>query len=76
MPGILFKDDWRERINLLVTRFLRDERATLKTLTKEKKRELIGALHQEGAFQAKNAASYIADVLGLYRATVYNYLKT
>jgi len=74
-PDFLFKDDWREKINCYVNEFLRKEGLALKGLTKDKKRELIRALHQEGAFQAKHAASYIAEVLEMSRATIYNYLK-
>ncbi len=74
-PKVLFKDDWKEKINVYVSEFLKGEEASLKSLGKEKKRELIKALHQEGAFKAKNAASYVADVLDLSRATIYNYLR-
>ena len=74
-PTQLFKDDWREKINIYVTEYLTQERTTLKMLSKDKKKALVLALHQEGAFKAKNAASYVADVLDLSRATIYNYLK-
>lgn len=74
-PEVLFKDDWREKINLYVSDYLNKEGLTLKMLSKEKKRDLIQALHREGAFKAKNAANYVADVLDLSRATVYNYLR-
>ena len=74
-PKILFQDDWRERINTYVTAYLKKEKMTLKALSKEKKRTLIHALFKEGAFEAKNAADYIAEVLDLSRATIYNYLK-
>ena len=74
-PEVLFKDDWREKINLYVSDYLNKEGATLKMLSKEKKRDLIKALHREGAFNAKNAAIYVADVLDLSRATIYNYLR-
>lgn len=72
---ILFKDDWREKINLYVSEYLKKEGAILKMLSKEKKQDLIKALHREGAFKAKNAATYVADVLDLSRATIYNYLR-
>lgn len=75
-PEVLFKDDWREKINLYVSDYLSKEGLTLKMLSKEKKRDLIQTLHREGAFKAKNAANYVADVLDLSRATVYNYLRT
>lgn len=74
-PKLLFKDDWQEKINIYVTEYLKKEGLALKALTKEKKRELVHALHQKGAFQAKNAAAYIANVLGMSRATIYNYLR-
>lgn len=75
-PEILFKDDWREKINLYVSEYLKKEGTILKMLSKEKKQDLIKALHREGAFKAKNAATYVADVLDLSRATIYNYLRT
>lgn len=74
-PAVLFKDDWREKINQYVSNDLAEEGIELKHLSKDKKKALVAALHKEGAFQAKNAASYIADVLDLSRATIYNYLK-
>lgn len=74
-PEVLFKDDWREKINLYVSDYLTKEGLTFKMLSKEKKRDLIQVLHREGAFKAKNAANYVADVLDLSRATVYNYLR-
>lgn len=75
-PEILFKDDWRERINTYVSEYLKKENLSLKNLHKEKKRDLVHSLHREGAFSAKNAAYYIADVLDISRATIYNYLRS
>lgn len=75
LPEVLFKDDWREKINSYVTDYLKRECQTLKSLTSTQKKALVCALREDGAFQAKNAAAYIADVLGLSRATVYNYLR-
>ncbi len=74
-PALLFKDDWKEKINAYVSAYLKKEGVAFQALTAEKKKELVHALHQEGAFKAKNAASYIADVLDLSRATIYNYLR-
>jgi predicted transcriptional regulator YheO len=74
-PAVLFKDDWREKINTYVSDYLTRVGTSLKQLDKEKKKNLVLALHQEGAFKAKNSAYYIAEVLNLSRATIYNYLK-
>jgi predicted transcriptional regulator YheO len=35
----------------------------------------VEALYHQGAFKGKNAAGYVAKILGIGRATVYNYLK-
>jgi D-arginine utilization repressor len=74
-PAELFKDDWREKINSYVSAYLSQEGTSLKLLNKTNKKALVLALHKEGAFKAKNAANYVADVLNLSRATIYNYLK-
>lgn len=74
-PEILFKDDWQEKINLYVTTYLKKKRCSLRSLSKENAKDLIKNLHREGAFKAKNAAGYIAEVLNLSRATIYNYLR-
>lgn len=75
-PEILFKDDWRERVNVYVTDHLKKEGLILQNLDKEQKQGLVRALYRVGAFESKNAANYIADVLQISRATLYNYLKT
>ncbi|CRX39537.1 helix-turn-helix transcriptional regulator [Estrella lausannensis] len=71
----LFKDDWREKINTYVHEYAKENTTTLTLLTKEQKREVIFLLQKEGAFKAKRAAEYVADVLGISRATVYKYLS-
>lgn len=75
MPDFLFKNDWREKINVYVSSYLKQHALRLESLDKTEKKKLLLALHKEGAFNTKNAASYVADVLQISRATVYNYLK-
>jgi len=75
MPDFLFKNDWREKINMYVSGYLKQHALRLESLDRAEKKKLLLALHAEGAFDTKNAASYIADVLQISRATVYNYLK-
>lgn len=74
-PDVLFKDDWQDKINTFVTDYMKQEGLSLKTITRGQKQKLVQILHKKGAFQAKNAAFYIADVLGISRATIYNYLR-
>lgn len=48
---------------------------TPRSLGREDKRTLVRQLHQDGYFDSRDAAQAIADLLGVSRATVYNYTK-
>ncbi len=71
----LFKDDLYEQINHFVQEYCRINKITLDHLSREQKQSIITSLRKKGAFQGKNATNYVARVLGISRATVYNYLK-
>ena len=49
--------------------------ASPRALSREAKRELVRQLHEDGYFESRDAAQVIADLLGVSRATVYNYTK-
>ena len=71
----LFKDDLYEQINMFVQNHCREKHLSLDALSREDKQALIMKLHEKGAFNGKNATNYIARILNISRATVYNYLK-
>nr|WP_051095309.1 PAS domain-containing protein [Streptomyces sp. LaPpAH-108] len=48
---------------------------TPRTLSRDAKRELVRSLHRDGYFASRDAARTIADLLGVSRATVYNYAR-
>ena len=64
-----------KRINTFMHSWLAERSQSLNTLEREHKRELIEALHGEGAFRGKSAYDYVANVLNMGRATVYKYVK-
>ncbi|MFT3742449.1 MAG: PAS domain-containing protein [Gammaproteobacteria bacterium] len=74
-PEPLFQDDWQERVNKYVHAYLNEHHLTLESLNRTEKRRLISHLHEIGAFNAKNAALYIAQVIRVSKATIYNYLS-
>ncbi|WP_416520149.1 helix-turn-helix transcriptional regulator [Streptomyces achromogenes] len=49
--------------------------ATPRSLSREEKRDLVRQLQRDGYFDSRDAAQTIADLLGVSRATVYNYAK-
>lgn len=71
----LFKDDYYEKINLYIQNYCRERKVSIDALDRGEKREMIRSLEAAGAFKGKNAAVYVGRVLGISRATVYNYLK-
>ncbi len=74
-PDELFKDDWHEQINRFINAWLLEHNRTIDTLHRNEKRTLVKRLYEQGAFKGKQAASYIARILGLGNSTVYKYLK-
>ncbi len=75
LPAKLFRDDWQERILAFLHPWLEARQLTLGQLTREQKRELVIALDRTGAFRGKSAADYVANLLGMGRATVFNHRK-
>jgi D-arginine utilization repressor len=71
----LFKEDFYEKINLYVQKFCTNKQVKLEHLHRTEKQKLIRDLSKDGAFNGKKAADYIGRILGISRATVYNYLN-
>ncbi len=49
--------------------------ATPRSLSRKDKKDLVQSLYRDGYFDSRDAAQTIADLLGVSRATVYNYTK-
>ncbi|MFF3915980.1 transcriptional regulator [Streptomyces sp. NPDC001852] len=49
--------------------------ATPRSLSRQDKKALVRQLQRDGYFDSRDAAQTIADLLGVSRATVYNYAK-
>ena len=75
MPSSLFKNDWQEKLHQVIHAFLKEQNWHFDHLNKKQKIEIVFYLFQEGALTEKNAADYIANALGLGRATIFNYLR-
>jgi D-arginine utilization repressor len=69
-----FRDDWHERINRFVAAWTLERATTLDRLDRDGRRALIEALHATGGFEGRRAPAYVARMLGVSRATVYNEL--
>ena len=74
-PQPLFANDWQEKLHVSVHAFLQSNNLSFDHLVQNDKKALARYLFELGAFHEKNAADYIAKILGLGRATVFKYLK-
>lgn len=75
MPLALNEHDWREQIHQALGSFLRANNVALEALTREQKIEAVGFLDSQRLFLTRNAAQHVASILGVSRATVYNWLN-
>jgi predicted transcriptional regulator YheO len=52
-----------------------EQSSTPRAMSRAAKKELVRRLHADGYFESRDAAKTIADLLGISRATVYNYTR-
>lgn len=74
-PASFFKNDWQEKLHLTIHSFVQQNNWQFSSLTGQQKKVLVKHLFDCGAFHEKNAADYVAKVLHVGRATIFNYLK-
>lgn len=74
-PEALFRNDWHERMNVFVSDWCRARHTRSDELPRDLRRALLAELDASGALAERNAASYVARLLGVSRATVYNDLN-
>ncbi len=74
-PDILFKSDWQERINEFIHEYIKTNNLHFSSLTNNDKKKIVKKLYDSNAFSEKGSAEYIAKILDLSRASVFNYLR-
>lgn len=74
-PQSLFKNDWQEKVHEVMHSFLRKQGWSFEHLTTRQKKELLQHLFESGGFSEKKAPDYLAKILKMGRATIFNYLK-
>lgn len=70
-----FSDDPVELIAIMLREELGKRGQVVETLKLEDRVEIVRALRSRGAFNFRNAPTIIADLLGVSRFTIYNYLN-
>ncbi len=62
-------------LELLVSRIESELGATLADLDRVGKQRAVRMLDEQGAFLLRKSIEYVADVMGVSRITIYNYLN-
>lgn len=71
----LLNKDWHETINSEIAAFLKWRKISLVGLTNGETDDLISTLSEKGIFEIRNAVPYVAEILKVSRATIYNRLN-
>jgi predicted transcriptional regulator YheO len=74
-PLETLRDRTTRELRRTVEELAAERAATPRSLSRQDKKELVRRLHRDGYFDSRDAAQTIADLLGVSRATVYNYSK-
>jgi len=77
-PEFIVQDTWAkdtdELISLSVTAYLRQENIShIEAMTQEEKLKLVEAVEKQGLFKIRGAATRLAEILNVTRASIYNY---
>jgi D-arginine utilization repressor len=75
-PAGLFERDWREDLNAVVGDWCLEHGLRPTRLSREDRRRLVAFLDGRGVFEVRRAASHLAAILDVSRATVYASLQS
>jgi predicted transcriptional regulator YheO len=71
----IFPGDWRESINPRISALLSERNATVAGLVTDDVSSSIAELDRGGMFGIRHAVTYVASILSISRATLYQRLK-
>lgn len=69
------RDRTAQEIRDVIEQYAADRSHTPRSLGRDLKKNIVRQLHDEGYFETRSSAQTIGDLLGISRATVYNYTK-
>lgn len=74
-PEALFKNDWQDKLHIAIHHYLNTKHWCFESLTNHQKKQLLQYLFGLGTFEQKNSVDYLANILSMGRATIFNYLR-
>ena len=70
--GPLLRHDWHETLNRHVASWCKERGRDARNLDRDQRRALVRSIFEAGGFEAPRAVPYVASLLNLSRATIYN----
>jgi predicted transcriptional regulator YheO len=74
-PVEMYGENWQKQLTEQIDSYIQEHQLTLEHLTRQQKKELVQYLYQKGGFNFKKAAPFVAQLLKISRASVYNYMQ-
>ncbi len=74
-PIEMFGENWQKQVTDLIDDYLDMNQLALDHLNRQQKKKLVQYLYQKGAFHFKKAAPFVAQLLKISRASIYNYIQ-
>ncbi|MCZ2720282.1 PAS domain-containing protein [Marinomonas sp. 15G1-11] len=71
----ILKNDWRETANVIISKTLLEMNVSLSHAKKTDRLAIIKALNEADIFLSRGSADYVAEALGISRASFYQLLK-
>jgi len=73
-PAIL-RHDWRETANAIISATLRELKISFNQLRRPERLVIVTRLQEAGIFSARGSSDYVAEALGVSRASIYDLIK-
>lgn len=74
-PVEQFADNWQQQVADFIDRYAQTHNIAVRAMSKLQKAALVNEMYDHALFNYRDAATYIAQQLGVSRTTIYNYLK-
>jgi predicted transcriptional regulator YheO len=74
-PIEMFSENWQKQLTELIENYLDTNQLVLDLLNRKQKKELVQYLYRKGGFHFKKAAPFVAQLLKISRASIYNYIQ-
>lgn len=74
-PNTLLKNDWREASNSIISEQLKTLKISAAQAKRADRQAIVAQLQRHAIFESRGSVDYVAQVLGISRASLYSLIK-